>query len=106
MRKSNIEFLSCDSGLGSSVDVDSTYEYDVQDIPLTMCNIGVGLEERLENLNENFDDFSKKLEAAESKFRACGAKLEEIHIVLDKFANELHLIAETRKISLSLRFRR
>ena len=49
--KEKIELFPCDSGLGSSFDgwdTTSNYEYDFQRIPLTLCNLRFGLQDRLE----------------------------------------------------------
>ena len=100
MKKNNMEFVSCDSGLGSSSygdDILSLYEYDVQEIPLTLCNLNIGLEERIGSINETFNDFSKRLDSAECKFKVCDAKLKEINMVLINFTNELHSIPNIRK---------
>ena len=100
MNKNNMEFVSCDSGLGSSSfgdDILSTYEYDIQDIPLTLCNLNIGLEDRLGSINESFNDFSQRLDSAECKFKVCDAKLKEINMVLNNFTTEMHSMSKDRK---------
>ena len=100
IKQNNMEFVSCDSGLGSSSygdDILSIYEYDIQEIPLTICNLNVGLEERLGSINDNFNDFSKRLDVAECKFKGCDAKLKEIKKLLNKLTTDLHFIPRKTK---------
>ena len=90
----NMEFVCCHSFLGRSIygdNIHSTYEYDIQQILLTLCNLNVGLEDTLESINESFNDFSKKLDSAEGKFNIFDTKIKEINKVLCKFTTELHL---------------
>ena len=70
--------ISCDLGFRQN-HLDPVYEYDVQDIPLTMCNLNLGLEERLEHINDSFGEFSKQVDYIDFKFNICEAKLTAIH---------------------------
>ena len=70
--------ISCDLGLRQN-NLDPVYEYDVQDIPLTMCNLNLGLEERLEHINDSFGEFSNQVDYIDFKFNICEAKLKAIH---------------------------
>ena len=92
--KFNIEFFPCDSGVGSSFnesDSISNYEYDLQHIPLTLCNLKFGLEDRLESINDSFNEFSNQIDGAQEKFKSCDTKLKDIKTLLDVFARDLNL---------------
>ena len=91
----NIEFSPCDSGVGSSFnecDPISNYEYDLQQIPLTLCNLKFGLEDRLESINDSFSQFSNQIDDTQEKFKSCDTKLNDIKTLLDIFARNLNLI--------------
>ena len=51
-----------------------------------------GSSDRLESISEAFIVIWKRLDSAESKFKTCTAKLEDINTVHNKFAEELNLI--------------
>ena len=92
--KFNIEFFPCDSGVGSSFnesDNISNYEYDLQHIPLTLCNLKFGLEDRLESINDSFNAFSNQIDGAQEKFKSCDTKLKDIKTLLDVFTRDLNL---------------
>ena len=76
--KSKMVLISCDLGFRQN-NLDHVYEYDVQDIPLTMCNLNLGLEERLEHINDSFGEFSNQVDYIDFKFNICEAKLKAIH---------------------------
>ena len=81
--KFNIELFPCDSGVGSSFnesDNISNYEYDLQHIPLTLCNLKFGLEDRLESINDSVNEFSNQIDGAQEKFKSCDTKLKYIKI--------------------------
>ena len=107
LMKTKMEFVSCDSGLGCSSgtnEIISTYEYDIQELPLTLCNVNLGLEDRLERINESFNEFSKKLASVHLKFKECDDKLEDIKIALNKFEDTL-LLTPRRSKSFYIRRR-
>ena len=79
--KGKMVFISCDSGFRHN-NLGTVYEYDVQDIPLTMCNLNLGLEERLEHINDGFGEFSKEVDCIDFKFNICEAKLKAIRTLL------------------------
>ena len=92
-KKFNIEFSPRDSGVGSSFnesDNISNYEYDLQHIPLTLCNLKFGLEDRIESINDRFNEFSNQIDGAQEKFKSCDTKLRDIKTLLDVFANNLN----------------
>ena len=100
LMKNKLEFVSCDSGLGCSIgtnEIISTYEYDIQELPLTLCNVNMGLEDRLESINESFNEFSKKLDSIELRCKTCDDKLGDIKIALHKFEEKLLSIPRHRK---------
>ena len=91
--KEKIEFFLCDSGLGSSFDgwdTISNYEYDFQHIPLTLCNLRFGLEDRLEHISDSFHEFSNQIDCTEAKFKSCETKLKDIKKLLDLFSRNLN----------------
>ena len=94
-KKYNIEIFPCDSGVGSSYhgsDVISNYEYDLQEIPLTICNLKLGLEDRLEGINDSFNEFSNQIDGTQIKFKRCDNKLKEIKKLLDVLRRNLSTI--------------
>ena len=91
-KKYNTEVFPCDSGIGSSYhgsDVISSYEYDLQDMPLTLCNLKLGLEDRLESITDSFKEFSNRIDGTQVKFNSCENKLKEIKKLLDVLRRNL-----------------
>ena len=88
--KGKMVFISCDSGFRHN-NLGLVYEYDVQDIPLTMCNLNLGLEERLEHINDGFGEFSKEVDCIDFKFNICEAKLKAIHSLLSHYLSSSSL---------------
>ena len=90
MRKKDTEYWSCEASLEKS-DIISTYDYDIQDIPLTGGNLHIGLEDRLDSLYDRFDEFSRRIDNVECRMNSCDAKLEEIQANLKKFVSGCYI---------------